>query len=866
MDSQATLGTVGGKGASLARLAGSGLPVPDGFHVTTAAYRRFVAHNDLQEHIAAALHAADPQRPVTLEQASAAIREAFDRADVPADVAGAVAQAYGRMAGEAPHVAVRSSATAEDLPDFSFAGQQETYLNVQGAGEVVTAVKRCWSSLWTARAIGYRIRNAIDQDVISLAVVVQHLVPAEAAGIMFTANPVTGARDQATINAAWGLGEAVVGGAVTPDTLVVEKETGRILTRETAHKETMTVRVAGGTQEQPVPAQMRDAPVLDDALTAELTRLGMQIEQLYGQPMDIEWALADGMVTILQARPITALPEPEPSPPTDWPLPDPKGKYMRSSIVDLMPDPLTPLFATFGIQTINASIHRLIAWIGKAEASVMEEILATINGYAYLIGSYTPREWGWMLTKMLPGFRRILTEGIPFWRDEKRPAYLAATQHWEARPVDALSPIELWHGVQDIATAAADHLGSLMVGTMGASAGSEALFTNVYEKLIRQEGDPPATAFLMGYNTTPIQAEKSLYDLSAWCSEQPQLPHYISNTPTRQVIAALGSSQPPAGLEAGVWQEFHRRFQTHLKQFGHIVYDLDFGKPLPLDDPTPMVEACKMYLRGGGSNPHTRQETAAQRRKQAVETMHARLKRLRLWAFRKTLGWAQRQAEVREDGISDIGLGYPQLREMLRELGRRFVRAGALEQADDVFWLVGDELERSVAALERGDGIERLVERVRERQAVWRAEKRVTPPPMLPPSKTYMGFNIEAFMAADADDQVGSIIKGVAASPGRVTAPARVLHGPEDFGQMESGDVLVAGITTPAWTPLFAMAAGVVTDIGGPLSHGSIVAREYGIPAVLGTGVATRRIRSGQVVTVDGSAGTVTMDGGAAEM
>ncbi|MGD8968851.1 MAG: PEP/pyruvate-binding domain-containing protein, partial [Anaerolineae bacterium] len=204
-DPGATLETVGGKGASLARLVAAGLPVPDGFHVTTAAYRQFVADNDLQPRILAALERVDSAQPATLEAASTDILALFAAAQTPPDVTSAIALAYAALAGRDPVVAVRSSATAEDLPDASFAGQQETFLNVEGHAEVLAAVKRCWASLWTARAIGYRARQGIVPEGLSLAVVVQTLVPAEAAGIMFTANPLTGRRDQAMISASWGL-------------------------------------------------------------------------------------------------------------------------------------------------------------------------------------------------------------------------------------------------------------------------------------------------------------------------------------------------------------------------------------------------------------------------------------------------------------------------------------------------------------------------------------------------------------------------------------------------------------------------------------------------------------------------------------
>ena len=250
-------------------------------------------------------------------------------------------------------VAVRSSATAEDLPGMSFAGQQETYLNVRGAEALLDGVKNCWASLWTARAMAYRARQGVDPATVSLAVVVQRMVESEAAGVMFTANPSNGRRDQATISAAWGLGESVVSGSVTPDSIVVEKESGRVLSRETSDKEVMTVYSESGTEERPVPEARRRQPVLDDGAAAELARYGKRIEDHYGIPQDIEWALAGGEFFIVQSRPITALPEPMADPPTDWSVPDPKGLYVRASIVEQMPDPLSPLFADLANRSVT---------------------------------------------------------------------------------------------------------------------------------------------------------------------------------------------------------------------------------------------------------------------------------------------------------------------------------------------------------------------------------------------------------------------------------------------------------------------------------------------------------------------------------
>ncbi|MEJ2596971.1 MAG: PEP/pyruvate-binding domain-containing protein, partial [Anaerolineales bacterium] len=526
-----TLAAVGGKGASLARLYAAGLPVPNGFNLTTEAYWKFVRANDLQTTIREALASMDISQPATLEEASSRIRERFLAAQIPADIASEVINAYAELPGQNPAVAVRSSATAEDLPEASFAGQQETYLNVSGPAPMLEAIKKCWASLWTARAIGYRARQGIDPDQVALAVVVQFLVPAEAAGILFTANPVNGKRDQIVINAAWGLGEAVVGGAVTPDTLIVDKSDGNILEHQIADKQVMTVRVNGGTQEQPVPESLQQVPVLDHEVAAELNRFALQIERLYDHPMDIEWALADGELYIVQARPITALPTAQAPEAFEWHLPDPKGRYLRASIVELLPDPLSPLFATLAMPVIEDSIEVMARDLLNLPLGVLSGFMLTIDGYAYQKLSFTPYQWWMMLTRMVPRFLPMLREGVPYWQNVAHPRYVEATNRWRGKDIAGLDSSDLLAGINELVQAFADHLASLMASTMGPSAGSEGLFTNVYEKIAMRPGDPSAPTFLMGFDSIPIKAEKSLYDLAVWCKGRDELSAYLAGTP-----------------------------------------------------------------------------------------------------------------------------------------------------------------------------------------------------------------------------------------------------------------------------------------------------------------------------------------------
>ncbi len=827
---------VGGKAANLGELVRAGLPVPDGFVITTNAYTDFVAANRLVERIRALVGSGGPE-------ASEEIAAAFEAGRVPAGLRREILRAYADLGGGP--VAVRSSATAEDLEDASFAGQQETYLNVRGNDALIAAVVRCWASLWTERAISYRARQRFDARGVRLAVVVQRMVPAEAAGVMFTANPTNGRRDEVMITAAWGLGEAVVSGAVDTDTLVVTKADGRVRSRSIADKAVETAYAGNGTAERPVPEERRRTAVLRDAAAAELARLGQQVEDHFGAPQDIEWArTADGFV-LLQARPITALPPVEADPPTDWTVPEPSAMYVRASIVEQLPDPLSPLFADLVQPSVTRSIQALFReMLGENVIRQADVDLPTVNGYAYYRYSRTG-----MLRLMVhsrKAFAFILTpDGAKGrWRDYSLPRYREALSRWADRPLTEVPGQELLSGVAELLDAGTEYYTSVQT-IIPIAATAEVVFTQLYDKLVRRPGDPAASVFLVGFDSVPIAAEKALFDLARWTRSQPEL------------AAALVRGDDP-DPHAPEWTEWLDRLQEYLDRYGHTVYNLDFVNPVPADDPGPLIDTVRFYLRNPDRDPYARQRATVERRERAITEVLGRLDPVRGRLVLRALRWAQRVAPVREDALAEVGLAWPQMRWMLAELGERLTAAGLVEQPDDVYWLRRGELSAALAATE--DGAERpsgLTETIEQRKQEWRGRRRVTPPQLLP--ERNWGRVFDSMMPATTREQAEDVLTGIGASAGRATAPARVLGGPADFGTFEAGDVLVASITTPAWTALFARAAAVVTDIGGPLSHSSIVAREYGIPAVLGTGVATRRITSGQTITVDGDAGRVIL-------
>ncbi|KRE71620.1 PEP/pyruvate-binding domain-containing protein [Arthrobacter sp. Soil762] len=874
------IAVAGGKAVGLGGLLQAGPPVPPGFVLNTAAYSHFVDANHLEARIQELATLSPQAAPQDYADASERIRALFAGGIMPADIAAELGAAYGQFAdgdgdGDAdgnPAVAVRSSATAEDLAAASFAGQQETYLNVRGAESLSAAVIDCWASLWTARAMAYRARGGIGPDSVRLAVVVQRMVEAEAAGVMFTANPANGRRDQIAISAAWGLGESVVSGTVTTDDLVVDAGTGAVLSRRTADKAVMTVYAEHGTREQPVAAARRRAPVLDDRAAAELAGYGTRSADHFGAPQDIEWARAGGGFFILQSRPITALPEPAADTPDTWPVPFPKGMYFRASIVEQLPDPLSPLFADLIDGSVSRSLRALMnEAVGTNVIREGDVGLPTINGYAYYYyrTSGMWRIMGKALTAVRALARGQAHMGVAGWREFSHPHYERVIKDRSATPVGELTGEELLEGVQALLDAGTVYYTAVQ-SVIPLAACSEISFRAYYDKFVRRDGEPPAVTFILGYDSEPIRAEKSLYDLAAWARGVPGLASALLHEPTTALAESQRTGFPPAGFAEPLWQQWRPRFQDHLGRFGHAVYNLDFASPVPADDPSALLDTVKFYLRGQGTDPHERQRHSADRREDETSRISARLGPRRRAAFLRLLRWAQTTAPIREDALADVGLAWPLLRRMLLELGQRLVDSAVIAEPADVFWLRHQELRSAVefglaapgaTAAVAITGADRPVRAaaVEERKMLWRGQMKAAAPQLLPESR-WMEKAFGSMMPAGSQHQLGDIIKGTGASAGRVSAPARVLRGPQDFALMEPGEVLVARITTPAWTSLFAMASAVVTDVGGPLSHSSIVAREYGIPAVLGTGVATQRLTSGQQIRVDGDAGTVTIE------
>ena len=857
----------GGKGANLGEMTTAGFPVPAGFVLTTRAYDAFVNTHDLQQQIVELASSVTLNEPRSGEGASTKIRELFLAAEIPADLVELLMAAHDKLGSKA--VAVRSSATAEDLPGASFAGQQETYLNVQGRDALLDAVRKCWASLWTPRAMAYRLRQRIEPENVKIAVVVQQLIPAEKAGILFTANPVNGQRDQLLINAAWGLGEAIVGGEVTPDTVILDKTTWGILSRETATKTVMTVRTKLGTEEQAVPQVDQNRPVLSDDMAVSLAKLGAKIEAHYNMPMDIEWAIVGGEITILQARPITSLPDPKPEPLQNvvWEPPAPNTIWMRRQIVEHMPEPLSPLFEDLYLrQGLTQSMEHLLKALTEIsgaefnfDAMIPHGFAGTINGYAYTTGSFK------MTWADFKGILRIYARLFKFfnmeafdWEGVVLPGYQALIQRWNATSLAEATDTELLDGIAEIATA-----DSIYWFGSAKNLGFSRLLDPLFDKLLKSffvryaipESRRASAVFLRGFDSKALDAQADLEALADMIRGSAPMRNLVLNTAPGQLMASLAENPDSKPVLDNI--------QHYLEEYGHQIYNLDFAEPTQSENPLPILLSLKALVETmPEQNIRSRQARMAEERDALVTQTERALNPLSQLIFRPVWKWTKEYAPYRENVMFYMGAGWPTLRKMARELGQRLTSAGAIAASDDIYYLESSEIMAIIEANANEQQVPDFAQLVHERRAMREARKQLTPLPKVPERGSLkMGpFDLSMFDPTPSDSiPEGPTLDGFAVSTGQVTAPASVINSVADFDRMQPGSILVCTTTTPAWTPLFSQAIGLVTDVGGALAHGSIVAREYGIPAVMGTGVATERIKTGMMLRVDGDAGTVTL-------
>lgn len=800
LPADAALALLGGKGASLVRLTAEGLPVPSGFVVTTRAYRDFV-RGGLDREILTELSKEDCSSDGVAE----AIADAFARRELPEATAAAIRESY---AGIAAPVAVRSSSTAEDLPELSFAGQHDTYLNVMDAEAVLDAVKRCWASLWTARVIDYRARNGILTESVALAVVVQRLVPAEASGVMFTANPVTGARDELVINASRGLGDALVGGSVTPDTYTL------------AHgRQAELLQVVNGKQ-----------PLLDKESVAELADLGERIQDLYGLPVDVEWTVHDGRFWIVQARPVTGLA------PEGW-NDSLAGDYLWTcaNLGEGVPSVMTP--ATWSLARALATppvgghattgniggrfYLNLSVFVGLGSALGLGGVMR--RGIEQAFGGLPEGITVPPLPMSRPALlRAAIASVLPFLRQAvvyrmRVPRLLAETPDVCRSLRARIRAADSTHTLRELWRSDVDPLLRETSRALDAAAGASPLgLGRLHRELRDLVGEADATALLTG-----LHAEG-------------------------EELVSLG---PVLGLAALRRGEITR--DTYLDIWGHRGADeFEISAPRPAESPEWLDRQLALSDDHDPGELLRRQARAREEAWHRLRTAHPRT----AGRFRGRLDRAARAARLRERIRSEFVRTFWVYREFV-------LRAGELTgHGEDLFFL---PIEKIPVVL---GGDERLLAAVPAHRAAYQRYRALPRYPTVIRGR----FDPVAWAAdpnrrADLYDEttehapMGSEISGFPGAAGVIEGTARVISTVDEGESLRVGEILVTTVTNIGWTPLFPRTAAVVTDIGAPLSHAAIVARELGIPAVVGCRNATTRLSTGDRVRVDGTRGTVTL-------
>ncbi|MER0478584.1 rifamycin-inactivating phosphotransferase [Streptomyces sp. Edi2] len=845
---------VGGKGAHLGGLSRiDGIRVPAGFCVTTDAFRRIMAEAPSIGDRLDRLSRLSPDDREAIRTLSAEIRRTIEGITIPDDLAAAITRALARL-GEQAAWAVRSSATAEDLPTASFAGQQDTYLNVVGPAAILRHISRCWASLFTERAVTYRRRNGIDHRTVHMAVVVQQMVFPQAAGILFTADPVTGNRKTATVDAGFGLGEALVSGLVNPDVFTVRD--GEVVAKAIAAKQRAVHALpAGGTRDVAIDAQRQEQPALTDAQVVRLVQLGRRIEAHFGRPQDIEWCLADEDFQIVQSRPITTL----------FPVPETGDQenhvYVSVGHQQMMTDPMKPLGLSVWQLTAMVPMHEAG---GRLFVDVTRRLAAPASraGLLDLMGRGDPLLRDALETVLdrddfVPSLPDTGPGGPPAGGApapvETDPALVTELIERSRASIAALE--------RDIGTKTGPALFDFLLEAFEEHkrvlgdplnlqvimAGMEATWW-LNDKLQEWLGEKNAadTLTLSAPGNVTSEMGLALLDVADVIRPHPEVVAFLQGVEHIEDSAFLDELAKIAG-----GTEACDAIEAYLDRYGmRCVGEIDITRPRWRERPTTLVpvllDNVRLFEPGAAERRFEQGRQKAQKKEQDVL---ARLRALpdgdgKADEAKRMIDRVRTFIGYREYPKYGIISRYFVYKQALLAEAERLVQTEVLPDKEDIFHLTFQELH-DVVRTHRLDG--RLIQ---QRKDAFRSYHALTPPRVL----TSDGEAVTG--AYRRDDVPAGALTGLPVSSGTIEGRARVILDIAE-ADLEAGDILVTTFTDPSWSPLFVGIAGLVTEVGGLMTHGAVIAREYGLPAVVGVEQATRLIRDGQRIRVHGTEGYV---------
>ena len=807
-----SIATSGGKGASLARLFQGGFPVPEGVIVPAEAYTAFLG--DLR---------------IDTREACATIRAKILARPMPDDLERELRERVAPLLAKGA-VAVRSSSTMEDLAGAAFAGQHDTFLGVRTIDDAVDSVRRCFASLWEDRAAHYRRARGFDQQKATMAVVIQQLVESEVAGVGFTMNPISGDPGQIVINASFGLGETVVSGAGDVDQFVIDKKSGAIVDRSIGEKEKSIVATAAGTEERDLSEEERRASSLTDAQLEELRQLLIRVERFYAFPQDTEWAFAGGRLHLLQSRPVTKFPP----------------KWTRGESAERFPNVITPLTWDFVSDGFHLSLEHSLKMMGMPpfEGHWFELFDNYVYGNETAVKLFTAGQQVAFdsldsLRALLPVIREryqwVVQLPVTWARD--LDWYLLRLGALDAIDLESLDEAHLWRHVNEIdATGSRYFLPNIAIS----------ITHGIIHRMLFQ-----LAAMIVG----PTEGA-ALYDsLTCFCDTKTNLVNNDLNRLATEVRETSGLRDLIARMDRRkIWEEaklrafprFATDFDTFLANHGHREVDFDTYHPTWIGQPWVVLENIRLIAEGGETRDAAAREIDLRERQQNAERRFSDLAPEDLRYFALELVRLARAYTALDDleHYETTRLSIP-FRRALIELGRRLVDGRILDAPEDIFFM----RRRTIDGLIAGDvAATEAAAEMRESRRAYIANRQRTPAWSLHEEAA------DAIVDAEA-------MRGLPGSPGVAEGVVFCLRGVEDFGRFPAGSVLVARTTNPAWTPLFHTSVAVITESGGPLSHGAVTAREVGIPAVMAVRGALSLLNDGERVRVNGTTGTVTRVG-----
>lgn len=852
---------VGGKGANLGELSGiEGIQVPGGFCITTEAYRRVVEHSNEFDVLLDQLSQLGADDRVEISKISADIRAVIEALPIPEDIDEEITSRLSEL-GEMNPYAVRSSATAEDLPTASFAGQQDTYLNVIGKPAILQHISRCWASLFTDRAVTYRIQNGFDHSKVYLSVVIQKMVFPQAAGILFTADPITNNRKVTSIDASYGLGEALVSGLVNPD--IYKVRDGRIIEKKISVKKLAIYALKeGGTKEQEVDCEHRNTQTLTDEQILRLAETGRKIESYFSCPQDIEWCFSEGKFYIVQSRPITTL----------YPAPDTKdGKnrvYFSFGHRQMMTEAMSPLgmsvFEAFFKQISSSLLYEIggrlyIDASNEIRSPVMRKTfikgLATVdvlmqNAFTNLIKRKDfVKSLYHTKTPMVESsiWVRWLIETIKDYRKNDpaiAEAFIARNsammQELEKQAAN-ISGKELFDFISRSMAQIKDTIFNTY-GVVFAGAYASSWINKNLEKWLNEKNAADALAQSVSNNVTS-EMGLELLDVADVVRQYPAVIEYFGHAGDDTFFEDL------LKLEGG--EAAAESIRAYLQKYGmRCSAEIDIARTRWNEKPTLLIPMILSNIKVYGPNAHSvRFEQGlldAKRREQEILSRLVKLPggKRKAKKTKKAISVLRNFAGYREyNKYLMIWYDWILKQAFMKEAGA-LVQNGIIREKDDIFYLTFEEF-RNVIETNRAD--QNVIEK---RKADYEVFKKLTPPRVI----TSDGEIISG--EYDTGNVPKGALAGTPVSSGIVEGRARIILNPED-AVIEEGDILVTTFTDPSWTPLFVSIKGLVTEVGGMMTHGAVVAREYGLPAVVGVENAVKLIHNGQKIRVNGTEGYI---------